>query len=170
MKRKSIVYSALLVIGIFIVYLGVKLYTEKTVQTNIDHEIQKMNQFADVQYGDVKVDIFRSGIRIKDVVVVPRLWKEEIRIDEGVFYGSKNEHGKPFHIHFRLEGIHLNLAHPNDVLKNYFESLGLRNTKADLECELAYDENHRILNLKEIRLGAGGIGTAEMSLRLNNSG
>jgi hypothetical protein len=107
MKKKSIIYGAFLVIGIFIVYLGIKLYTERTARKYIDNEIQKMNQFADVRYGDVNVDIFRSGIRIKDVVIIPRLWKEEIRIDEGVFYGSKNEHGKPFHIHFRLEGIHL---------------------------------------------------------------
>ncbi len=168
MKKKSIGYGALVIIGIFILYFGVKFYTEKTVQRNIDNEIQKITQFADVQYDDLQVDILGSSIRLKDVVITPRFWKEEIRIDEGVFYDLKNEDGIPSKIRFNLEGIHLNITRPNDFLKPYIDSMGLANVKADLECALSYDKKDRILNVKQIKLDAGGVGKVELSLRLKN--
>ena len=168
MKNRRIYYSSLIVICIFIVYLGIKSYAEKTVQRNLEKEIKKINQFADIQYDDLNVDILHQRIRLTDVVIIPRFWKEEIRIDESVFYGFENEDGIPSNIHFNLEGIHLNLTHPKDVVKTYIDSLGLQNAKADLECELSYDKKNRVLNVKQIKLGAGGIGKAEMSLRLKN--
>ncbi|HIJ56345.1 MAG TPA: hypothetical protein HPQ03_09490 [Deltaproteobacteria bacterium] len=168
MKKKSICYGALIIIGIFILYFGVKIYTEKTVQRNIDNEIRKITQFADVKYDDLQVDILGPSIRLKDVVITPKFWKEEIRIDEGVFYDLKNEDGIPSNIRFNLEGIHFKITRPNSFLKPYIDSMGLENVKADLECAVSYDKKDRILNVKQIKLGAGGVGKAQLSLRLKN--
>ena len=168
MKKKSICYGAVVIIGIFILYFGIKIYTEKTVKRNIDDEIQKITQFADVQYNDLQVDILSSSIRLKDVIVTPRFWKQEIHIDEGVFYDLENEDGIPSNIRFNLKGIYLNTARSNNFLKTYIESMGLENVKADLECAVSYDKKDRILNVKQLKLGAGGVGKAELRLRLEN--
>ncbi len=168
MKKKSICYGALIIAGLFIVYLGVKFYTEKTVQRNIDNEIQKITQFADVRYDDLQMDILDQSIRLKDVVITPRFWKEEIHIDKGVFYDLKNEDGIPSNIRFNLEGIYLNIARSNNLLKTYIESMGLENVKADLECAVSYDKKDRVLSVQQIKLGADGVGKAELSLRLKN--
>ena len=168
MKKKSICYGALVIAGIFILYFGVKFYTEKTVQRNIDNEIQKIAQFADVQYDDLQVDILGPSISLKDVVIKPRFWKEEIRIDEGVFYDLENEDGIPSNIRFNLKGIYLNIARPDNFLKTYIESMGLENVKAELECAVSYDQKDRTLNVKQIKIGAGGVGKAELSLSLKN--
>lgn len=168
MKKKSICYGAVVIIGIFIIYFGVKIYTEKALQRNIDNEIQKITQFADVQYDDLQVDILDQSIRLKDVVITPRFWKEKIRIEESVFYDLKNENGIPSNIRFNLEGIYLDLANSNNFLKTYIESMGLENVKADLECAVSYDNKDRILSVQQVKLGADGVGKAELSLRLKN--
>ena len=168
MKKKRIFYGALALAGIFILYIGVKFYMEKTIERNIDNEIQKIKQFAGVQYDDLQVNIFDPSIRLRGVVITPRYWKEEIRIDEGVFYDLKNQEGLPSTIRFNLKGIYLNVARPDNFLKPYIESMGLENAKADLACAVSYDKEHRLLNVKQIKIGAGGVGKAELRLRLKN--
>ena len=124
MKKKHLYFSALFVAGVVIVYLVFTFYAEKTVQRNIDAEIQNIRQIADVRYDDFKLDIIDSRIRFENIIITPRFWNEEIRIDKGIFYQPKTEDNIPSNIRFNLEGIYLNTARSGTFLKSYIESMG----------------------------------------------
>ena len=165
--KKTIILAAVFLV-LLGTYLGTKFFIEKSAEEEINGEIEKISSIAEIRYENLRVGIFKPSIHLQGIHLTPRLWNEKIIINDLVFYKPKGQKGIPEDIHFKLDGIHLDPTHTGGYIRQYINDMRFPEFEAHLECAFSYDTENLILDIKRLKIGAGNLGEAELSLRLEN--
>jgi len=167
MKKKQIIgiISAVVLIA---VYAGIKIYASNTAKEKIDKTIVGVASYADIDYGDVSVDLLGLAVHVSDVVVSPTDFKEKIYINEIVVHEVDGKSDIPTSLNVSLNGIKLNVGQLGDDAKK-IKDLGYDNDiLLNLAIDYNYDREKKELNLKKLSVGADEVGDIEIGIQLGN--
>jgi len=164
-KKTLIIIVILVLVG---TYIGIQYYVDRSAKNQVDREIERISAFADIRYEDVDVDLFARRIRFQTVRLSPKFIDDRLIIDELILYqpGKKSEATESIHV--RLNGIRVDPAQQDGVLKPFIRDLGYEDVRVSLECNGSYDRKSRILELTQLQVGARQIAEAALRLRLEN--
>ncbi len=167
-NHKKTIISIAVVLFLAGTYVGVRYYIGRTVKKQVDREIRRMSSFADIRYKTVHVDLFGKEIRLKSVRLSPKYIEDLILIDELILFQPGKKSDTTESIHVRLNGIRMDPAQQDGMLKPFIKDLGYADIRANLECNGSYDRKSRILELTRLQVGAGRMAEAALRLRLEN--
>lgn len=169
MKKKQIV-----VVGIILVlvgaYLGAKAYATKVARAKVDKAIANMAAYADVDYGNVSVNLFGMNVKVSDVVVSPAKSKEKYKIKEIVIHntGNSDSSGIPSELSLSFKGIEIDLKSLGRDAKLARE-MGYKD-KLSLDTDIAYtyDSKEKELTVHKLAVSASDAGKIGLSFKLGN--
>jgi len=166
MKPKKAIFGVIIFLVLSIVgYFGLKLYVEHRVKQSLDEEIKHLSSLVDIEYGKLRVDMFRQRLHVSDVDLSSRYWKDPIKIDEVVASGKRDKDNGYSDVQFDIADIQLL---PGGPLGVYVKKMGYPEIRANVECGYAYDRKNRTLTLKRLKVKAPNMGEAELRFHLQN--
>jgi len=167
MNKKQITGISIAVFFIAI-YFGVKMYASNVAEAKVNEAIAKAANFADIDYGNVSVDLLGMDVRISDIIVSPADTKEKVKIDEIVIYEVDDKSDIPTFLSLSCDGIELNIEDLGEDGKQLRE-LGYNDKiMVNLNVNYSYNKEKKEIDIKKIGIGADEAGEINVSLRLGN--
>lgn len=162
-NKKKIILGFLIVLLISL-YIGVKAYAEKTAKKEVDIAIGKLNDFANVDYEKVSVDLLGLNAHIKGITILSAGQKEKTTIDDIIIFKIDGKEKIPSYLHISINGINIDI----DSLGNEAKELGYDNIRSNVELDYKYDSKEKEFYLKKLNYGAEKIGTINLSFYISN--
>jgi hypothetical protein len=166
MNNKYLAGIMVLVIGL---YGGFKMYASNLAKKKVDAAISEHLPEADIEYGDISVDLIGLGVHINDIVFSNG--EEKVKIDE-LFLADLDEKSKiPAYVDISLNGVHMEQVIPNldrGMRKNLKLAFGVKN-KSDpilLNASLRYSYNDNKEAETEVTFGGDNVGTLSLKLEM----
>ncbi len=153
-------------------YLAAEHLANARMKQNIDAEIEKYREEADVTYEDLRYSLAGSSARMTNFRVAGREeGAGEVTVDEMVvsdFKPKKDKDAFPPLLRFRANGIQLS-EEVNAELSQELKELGYEQPpRMDAEVEYEYDLETKQLVIDKIALMGNEMGQLSLSLSLDN--
>lgn len=160
-------FTAVILIVVMVVYIGIKTYTEKAAAKKVDKAIGTVAGFADVDYGNISIDLLRSNAHIKGVTILPAGEDKKIIIDDIIIYDIDGEDKIPSYLHICFNGIDINIDSFGDSAKE-LRSLGYDDIKANIELDYKYNDKKKEFNLNSLIISAKKMGNINLDFHMSN--
>ena len=168
LKHKKRVIGAALVLLMGGTYIGIQYYVDRSATNEINRELDKISTFAEIQYENLNVDLFKNRIRLENIRLSPKFFDDKIIIDDVTLHQRDTESETAENIHVQINGIRIDPTHPGGFLKPLIRDAGYEDIGIDLECSGSYDAEKQILEIIHLKARADGLAEAELRLRLEN--
>ena len=167
-KQKKIVIGAALMLLLAGIYIGIQYYVDRSATDLVDRALEKASAFAEIQYKDLTVDLFKRRFRLEKIRLSPKFFDDKIIIDDLTLHQGNKGSKTAENIHVQVNGIRIDPAHPGGVLKPVLRDVGYENIRINLELNGSYDAEKQILEITHLKAGAEQVAEAELRLRLEN--
>ena len=168
LKHKKIVIGVALVLLLVGTYIGIQYYVDRSATNEINRELDKISTFAEIQYEDLNVDLFKKRIRLEKIRLSPKFFDDKIIIDDLTLHQRETESETAENIHVQINGIRIDPTHPGGFLKPVIQDAGYEDIGIDLECSVSYDAEKQILEITHLKAGAKRVAEVELRFRLEN--
>jgi hypothetical protein len=155
-------------IGVLVVvYFGVKMYASGVAEKQIDDAISGVAVYANIEHGNVSVDLLGLDVHISDVMVVDARTGQEFTIDEVVIHDLDGDSRLPTFMDVSFKGI--KGLDGVDMIADQMKELGYEDGLV-LNANVRYDysRENRDFNVKRLTIAADGMADVEANAHFGN--
>ncbi|MCB1189265.1 MAG: hypothetical protein H7A23_03675 [Leptospiraceae bacterium] len=163
------------ILGIFLFFIillgGAKFYVDRLTQEKIDSKLTELHLSDTIKYESVSVNLLTQKISLSNITLVSSKQKDELKIDEVIFYDYDKEGEFPKFFHVSINGFQLELNKKSSMIPSLVYGLkeyGYDRIVLDIEIDylLAVKENE--LRLKTLKINEDQLFTIDSKFTLGN--
>jgi hypothetical protein len=171
MNNKYLVGIMVLIIGL---YGGFKMYASNLAKKKVDAAISEHIPKADIEYGDISVDLIGLGVHINDIVITnSKRGNEKVEIDELFLADLDEESEFPEYVDISLNGIHMEqiLKLQDKMSENDWKIVfGVENSSDPILINVSTSYNFNDNKEAEFEMSFGGDNVGTLALKLELGG
>ncbi|MBD3307203.1 hypothetical protein GF339_12300 [candidate division KSB3 bacterium] len=158
-----------LLIMLVAVALGVKAYLDHTAQQEVEAALNQVNDYVDVHYDQVKMDVLGWNAHLKNVTIAPFGGRAKTQVEDIIIYEVDYTHEIPAYLHLAFKGLRIEVNAENfGAQAADLNRLGYTEIRATMEVDYRYDPQEKSFRLNTFRLGADAIGHVHAACHIGN--
>ncbi len=168
--RRKIGWAVVLLCVLAVAGYGVARWVvTRQVAEQIRKNVAEMEAIEALDYGSLNVALIGQHVSLQDVTVTLAAPRQRLHIERVSVDGFRPGDAIPGRLHLLIEGLALSVDDPlMKPVRRTLTQLGYQRLKVLLECRYRFDESAGRLDVEQLRVDVGRMGTLNVTAELQN--
>jgi hypothetical protein len=168
-RKRVVVVGVVVIIVAGASVLTLKRYVESLARAHINETLGSMTQYADVNYGDVTVDLLGRAVHLSDLAITPVGLSRTLRIEEVIVREVGKGTPIPTSLRIMLRGIKVSADDLSAIDPSAtFKLVGDTSIQGDVEVAYRYAPDDGKLDVARLGISLPALFTSSLALRLDH--